>query len=83
METEIRLYKRKINNSLQSIKVMLMNKKRTLPKEEWLMLVDKIKVGIISKPHQYIDINLPPQETVTSLVEDIFEQFLEDQKSRS
>ncbi len=83
MQAAIKLYRRKFNQSLEPIKVMLVYKRKFLPHHEWLMLVEKVKGGIIAHPHEYIEASLPPHEIVRALVEDIFKQFIADLNSRS
>jgi hypothetical protein len=82
VQTEIKTHHRKLNNALQSIKVMLANKKHSLDKNDWHLLVDKTRESIITNPNQYIDTELPTQETLKAVIDRIFQQFLDDQSIR-
>lgn len=83
MTIELRFHKRKFNTSLEPIKIMLGKKRGSLSHDEWLGLVNKTKNAIISEPDQYLDTVLPSSETVQMLIDDIFEQFINDQRLRS
>jgi hypothetical protein len=71
--------KRKINNQLNPIKVMLMNRKQNMSKEDWLNLVTNTRRSILDHPSQYIykdwDENLP----IEIVIDQIFDEFLKDQ----
>ena len=82
MEADLRLHKRRYNNALQAIKVMLVNKRRALPEQEWLEVVDKVKERVIAQPHEYLTDATLPADTMALLVNDIFNQFVKDQQTR-
>lgn len=83
MTVEVRFYKRKFNTSLEPIKIMLGKKRPYVSHDEWLNLVNKTKTAIISEPDQYLDTVLPSSEIIQMLIDDIFEQFVNDQRLRS
>jgi hypothetical protein len=82
VETQTKSQQRKLNNALQAIKVMLVNRKRTLPVTDWHGLVEVTKKSIISNPHQYFDSELPDRENLETMIDNIFQRFLDDQSIR-
>lgn len=81
MDAERKSYKRKFNNSLEPIKVMLAHHKHTLPTREWLRLVKRTQTGVLEYPDQYLGKNLPGEPIMTGLVNEIFDDFLQQQHS--
>jgi len=82
VQAEIKTHHRKLNHALQSLKVMLANKRHSLDHTEWQQLVDKTRQSVITNPYQYFDTELPTQETLRMVVDRIFQQFLDDQNIR-
>jgi hypothetical protein len=82
VETQTKSQQRKLNNALQAIKVMLVNKKKTLPTSDWQSFVEATKKSIISSPNQYFDTELPEQKHLETMVDNIFSRFLDDQSIR-
>ena len=71
--------KRKINNQLNPIKVMLVNRKKDMSNEEWLNLVSNTKKSILDHPGQYIDEDLDENLQIEIVIDQIFEEFIKDQ----
>jgi hypothetical protein len=82
VQAEIKIHHRKLNHALQSLKVMLANKRHSIAHSEWQQLVEKTRQSVISNPYQYFDTELPTQETLRTVVDRIFQQFLDDQSTR-
>jgi len=80
MDAERKSFKRKFNNALEPIKVMLAHHKHTLPTKEWLRLVKRTQAGVLEHPDQYLGENLPEIEAMIGLVNEIFGDFLEQQQ---
>ncbi|HMJ71548.1 MAG TPA: hypothetical protein VK508_21785 [Cyclobacteriaceae bacterium] len=76
MERETAYYRRKFNTALEPIKVMLVNKKRTLTLVTWLAYVQKTKARVISRPSEYLGEALPPEELTNEIVDSLFSDFL-------
>lgn len=76
---EVATWKRKINNQLESIKVMLVHRKGELSNEQWLNFVSQTRESILEHPDQYLDKDLP-KTLVATVVENIFEEFLMHQE---
>jgi hypothetical protein len=81
MEEFLKTYKRKFNNTLSPIKAMLVSRRGTLPKAEWLSFVERTKESVINQPDQYLGRDLPDKIAVGLLVRAIFEEFLEEEVS--
>lgn len=77
---EIASFKRKFNNQLEPIKVMLIHRKIGLTREEWVNFVSVTRQSIIDHPDQYLDCDLPDKSTFEFLVEKIFEEFVNREK---
>jgi hypothetical protein len=82
VEIETKSQQRKLNNALQAIKVMLVNKKRTMPLSNWHELIEVTKKSIILNPHQYFDSEIPEKKYFDAMIENIFRRFLDDQNIR-
>ncbi len=80
MTAEIKTHKLKFNRTLEPFKVMLVNRKTQLSPMEWIDLVNRTKEGILSQPDQYLGKELPAAETLSKVVDKIFEDFLKDQR---
>jgi len=76
MDPEILYYRRKFNNALEPIKVMLVDKKRKLTLATWISFVNQTRDRVIMSPHQYLGEQLPPKELMTTIVNDIFRDFV-------
>lgn len=79
MDSERKTYKRKFNNALEPLKVMLANRRLTLPTREWLRLVKRTHSGVLEHPDQYLGESLPDTVVLGELVGEIFEDFLHQQ----
>lgn len=76
MDRETAYYRRKFNTALEPIKVMLVNKKRTLTLATWITFVHKTKSSILTRPNEYLGNNLPPAEKTTEIIDSLFSEFL-------
>lgn len=76
MDRETAYYRRKFNTALEPIKVMLVNKKRTLTLATWMAFVNKTRGSVLSSPTEYLGDNLPPQEMTNEIVDSLFNDFL-------
>jgi hypothetical protein len=70
------ILKRRLNHELESIKVMLVHKKGSLPIEEWYQFVETTRQRILLHPDQYLEKDFPSKEILESTVNKIFEDFL-------
>jgi hypothetical protein len=76
MDRETAYYRRKFNTALEPIKVMLVNKKRTLTLATWMAYVNKTKASVIDRPVEYLGDNLPAKEITDKIVDSLFSDFL-------
>jgi len=76
MDPETLYYRRKFNNALEPIKVMLVDKKRKLTLTTWINFVNQTRDRVLVSPHQYLGEQLPPAELMTTIVTDIFRDFV-------
>jgi hypothetical protein len=76
MDRETAYYRRKFNTALEPLKVMLVNKKRTLTLASWMAYVNKTKASIIESPVEYLGDKLPPKELTDRIVDSLFSDFL-------
>jgi hypothetical protein len=76
VERETAYYRRKFNTALEPIKVMLVNKKRTLTLPTWLAFVNRTKARVMSSPNEYLGEKLPPEELTKEIVNSLFTDFL-------
>jgi hypothetical protein len=79
MDRQRLYYRRRFNIALEPIKVMLVNKKRTLSLVRWLSFVNSTKHSVLSHPDQYLGDELPEREVLEPIVGTIFSEFLRDQ----
>ena len=77
MDPEIALYKKQFNVTLEPFKVMLINRKETLAYHDWRALVERTESSIINNPDQYLGAELPERESLTIIIKNIFEDFLD------
>jgi len=68
--------KRRLNHELESIKVMLVHKKGDLPIAEWLQFVEVTRKSILLHPDQYLEKDVPSKEILETIINKIFEDFL-------
>ena len=80
MNHDTAYYKRRFNITLEPIKVMLVNKKKEIPSDEWLAFVNRTKAGVLHHPDQYLGSELPLKEEMAKIVEQIFNDFLKLEK---
>lgn len=76
MDPETLYYRRKFNNALEPIKVMLVDKKRKLTLSTWINFVNQTKDRVLVSPHQYLGEQLPEPGLMTQIVNDIFRDFV-------
>ena len=76
MDPETLYYRRKFNNALEPIKVMLVDKKKRLTLSTWLSFVNLTRDRVLVSPHQYLGEQLPPGDMLSRIVKDIFSDFV-------
>jgi hypothetical protein len=80
VEKEDKVYKRRFNNSLEPVKVMLVDLRRTQAPDAWVAFVHRTRDSIMRNPEQYIEgsKDLPPGDTYQRIIALIFDEFLHD-----
>lgn len=80
VEKEEKVYKRRFNSSLEPMKVMLVDLRRTLAPEAWMALVQRTRESVVRNPDQYIEgsNDLPPGDDYQRIISLIFDEFLHD-----
>lgn len=53
-------------------------RKRMMHSVDWKEYVNKVLVAIVNSPEQYLGQNLPPPETTTAIILEIFSEISED-----
>ena len=76
MDPEVLYYRRRFNNALEPIKVMLVDKKKKLTLQSWLSFVNQTRDRVLVSPNQYLGDQLPPAELMAQVVNDIFRDFV-------
>jgi len=76
MDPETLYYRRKFNNALEPIKVMLVDKKRKLTLASWISVVNQTRDRVLTSPHQYLGDQLPPENLMSSIIHKIFRDFV-------
>jgi hypothetical protein len=76
MDRETLYYRRKFNNALEPIKVMLVDKRRKLTLSTWITFVNQTRDRVLISPHQYLGEPLPAKEQTARIVNDIFRDFV-------
>jgi hypothetical protein len=76
VDRETAYYRRKFNTALEPIKVMLVNKKRTLTLATWLSFVHRTKARVLESPVEYLGEKLPEQQLTNAIVDSLFSDFL-------
>ena len=76
MDPETLYYRRKFNNALEPLKVMLVDKKRKLTLATWITFVNQTRDRVLLSPHQYLGDKLPAEEHMARIVNDIFRDFV-------
>ena len=76
MDPETLYYRRKFNNALEPLKVMLVDKKRKLTLATWISFVNQTRDRVLVSPHQYLGEPLPPADQMSQIVNDIFRDFV-------
>lgn len=82
MDEKFKSYKRRFNNSLQPIKVMLVHQHAVLPRSEWLTLVDRTRHAVIEKPNEYLNVDAPDRKLLEQVIGQIFEDFIHQAPTR-
>lgn len=83
LEPSVRTYKRRFDRELKHIKLILTRERLRLPVDEWLDLVENTRQSILDRPQDYVCGELPPASTLTTVIEQVFAGFLEDQRLRA
>jgi hypothetical protein len=81
METdkEYKVYKRRFNQSLEPIKIMLIDLRHSLAPDAWSAFVQRTKESILRHPDQYIEgSDLPAGDLFYRIISLIFDEFLHD-----
>jgi hypothetical protein len=80
VEKEDKVYKRRFNNSLEPVKIMLVDLRRTQAPDAWMAFVERTRDSIMRNPEQYIEgsNDLPPGDAYQRIIALIFEEFLHD-----
>ncbi|HEY5747155.1 MAG TPA: hypothetical protein VIU12_13820 [Chryseolinea sp.] len=78
MDQELKTVKRKLNNALEPVKVMMMHQKRKMVREDWLSFVERTKTSVVNHPHEYISNELGSAIDLAPLVMKIFDDFLSE-----
>jgi hypothetical protein len=68
--------KQKIDGQLEDLKEMLEHKRLQLPDAEWTEFVDRARKSILEHPDQYLEGDLPTAETLSYVVNSVFDSFL-------
>lgn len=76
MDPETLYFRRKFNNALEPIKVMLVDKKKKLTLASWITIVNQTRDRVLLQPDQYLGEQLPPHEHMVNIVNDIFRDFV-------
>ena len=76
MDRETAYYRRKFNTALEPLKVMLVDKKRTLTLATWMAFVNKTRTSVLESPKEYLGENLPAKELTNEIVDSLFSDFL-------
>jgi hypothetical protein len=76
MDRETLYYRRRFNNALEPLKVMLVDKKRKVTLVTWISLVNQVRDRVLVSPPQYLGHQLPPPEQLSRIVNDIFREFV-------
>lgn len=79
MKNEFSFYKRKFNSALQPILFMLVNRKFKMTHDEWMALITRTKLSVTQHPEQFLEGKLPADELLNSVIEKIFEEFINEQ----
>ncbi|SHG51223.1 hypothetical protein SAMN04488109_0599 [Chryseolinea serpens] len=78
MDQELKTVRRKLNNALEPVKVMMMHQKRKMVREEWLSFVERTKTSVVNHPYEYINNELGSENDLVPLVTKIFDDFLSE-----
>ena len=57
---------------------MLEHQRRVMHAADWKAHVNKFLIAIVNNPEQYLGQNLPPRETTTTLILEIFSEVSND-----
>jgi hypothetical protein len=68
---------------LQPFMELASHKRSTLGELDWLNFVDNLKTRIVENPHQFLGAQLPQQEIIRQSIEEIFQEYLLDQRESS
>lgn len=68
MDRETLYYRRKFNNALEPIKVMLVDKRRRLTLATWISFVNQTRDRVLVSPQEYLGDQLPPTGLMTTII---------------
>ena len=77
---EVTSIKRRFNHQLEPIKVMLVNKKNDMTREEWIEFIDRTRRSVLDHPNQYLDHHTPNTDLVEFIINRIFNDFIDNFK---
>ncbi|MBL0743580.1 hypothetical protein [Chryseolinea lacunae] len=80
MEAELKSTRRKLNNALEPIKVMMVHQKHKLLHDEWLVFVERTRFSVLNHPDEYFGTDLTTVPDLSMLVTKIFDDFLSENK---
>jgi len=71
-------FKRKFDSLLRHIKVILIQKRETLPTEIWYQLVHEARMSVVHHPADYLGPQLPDKKIAREAIHLVFDGFLHD-----
>jgi hypothetical protein len=80
MDQELKTVRRKLNNALEPVKVMMMHQKRKMVRDEWLSFVERTKTSVLNHPYEYVNNALGSEHDLAPLVKKIFDDFLSENR---
>ena len=80
MDQELKTVRRKLNNALEPVKVMMMHQKRKMEREDWLSFVERTKTSVLNHPYEYVNNELGSENELLPLVVKIFDDFLSENR---
>jgi hypothetical protein len=64
--------------ALRPFMEMLAYKRRGMDPADWREYVNRILTAVVNNPEQYLGQNLPPKETTSTIVLEIFDELTHD-----
>jgi hypothetical protein len=62
--------------ALKPIKILLLNKHKSLSKDDWFKFVQHTKERVLENPSEYLGSDLPDEHIVRDTIEFVFQDFL-------